>query len=50
MMNVDSFTRKAPVIHWCVCVVSLLRLRFGVLLATLILNLLLVNLSCLFIV
>ena len=38
MMNMDRFAREAPIILWCISGVSLLRLRFSVLLATMTLN------------
>ena len=43
MMNMDRFAREAPIILWCISVVSLLRLRFSMLLATMILNVFLVS-------
>ena len=49
MVNMDRFAREAPIILWCISGVSLLRLRLCVLLATMLLFLLLVNLSCLLI-
>ena len=50
MMNMDRFAREAPIILWCISGVSLLRLRFSMLLATLILNLFLVSFNKFFII
>ena len=49
MMNMDRFAREAPIILWCISGVSLLRLRFSMLLATMILNVFLVSFNKLFI-